>query len=596
MRTIEYKVSYEKMISRIPGLFAYLERNEIGELTLHHGYDKNNGCYGRIVENIKLPSNVNLTVNGKELLKPNTVYTYRTLISYYYQYKEEQIEDKSFIRFIERGIGKIAVPSRIIGKNVPKFVYLSNVIEILNVLTKMKKQCQSNEKDEFMCCLCERYNDMGGDDFLNWINGQVNTIEDVGKEFYDYAVVENKMTLDFDVDLVSSYDDMGLLDCYIEEWKPYKIYLKDDKVFYDDKIYKVKVKEGKNEVYGKVFNINDWEEVTFDTTPVSINNSNNVTNNTVYTDSKLKGLRRLITYINDDGVGEYPEEGTDWLFYYRKGRVLNVTTLNDELGNIKNLSNETATDDDDGDKLAAYGDVITDIKANDDDKTITFTYQLGTHLTATYNDSKTDDDNNIIYSWKKFKFDESDTNNTQKVIYTETYTYEEGSDLDSLIKGEITIPTDETQTVNDGSDLDSLINEETPISDDESKKVDFNKYINGDYDYSLKFYKFEFITDVNEDYYYKQIGNDEIKIYSLRTNYTFDLTDKNDTFLPIKEENIFRKPYNLGITFAPNKDIKVNINRGSTNCFQKHIGFGEIKTMEDLMTYRNGSFFKTTST
>lgn len=568
MRTIEYKVSYEKMISRIPGLFAYLERNEIGELTLHRGYDKNNGCYGRIVENIKLPSNVNLTVDGKELLKENTVYTYRTLISYYYQYKEEQIEDKSFIEFIERGIGKIAVPSEITGKNVPKFVYLSNMVEILNVLTKMQKQCQSyelsNEKDEFMCCLCERYNDMGGDDFLNWINGQISTIKTVGDEFYDYAVVENnKMTLDFDVDLVSSYDDMGLLDCYIEEWKPYKIYLKDDKVFYDDKIYKV---PGENEVYGKVFDINDWEEVTFDATPVS-----NIKDNIAYTDSKLKGLRRLITYINDDGVGEYPEEGTDWLFYYRKGRVLNVTTLNDELGNIKNLSNETATNVD-GNNLAAYGDVITNITANTGEKTITFTYQLGTHLTATYNDSKTDDDNNIIYSWEKFEIDEDNTRNTQKVIYTETYTYEEGSDLDSLIKGEITIPGDETKT------------------------VDFNKYINGDYDYSLKFYKFEFITDVNEDYYYKQIGNDEIKIYSLRTKYTYDLTDKNDTFLPIKEDNIFRKPYNLGITFAPNKDIKVNINRGSTNCFQKHIGFGEIKTMEDLMTYRNGSFFKTTST
>ena len=44
MRTIEYKVSYENMISRIPGLFAYLDSNELGEVSLHHAYDNNCGC------------------------------------------------------------------------------------------------------------------------------------------------------------------------------------------------------------------------------------------------------------------------------------------------------------------------------------------------------------------------------------------------------------------------------------------------------------------------------------------------------------------------------------------------------------------------
>ena len=43
MRTIEYKVSYENMISRIPGLFAYLDSDEFGNLSLHKATDSIDG-------------------------------------------------------------------------------------------------------------------------------------------------------------------------------------------------------------------------------------------------------------------------------------------------------------------------------------------------------------------------------------------------------------------------------------------------------------------------------------------------------------------------------------------------------------------------
>ena len=105
MKTIEYKVSYEKMISRLPGLFAYLESDEFGNMSLHKATDSLDGCWGKIVENINLPSGVSL----KDILHGGETYSFRTIIDYYYQYREELGEDDEFVKFIEKAIGKITV-------------------------------------------------------------------------------------------------------------------------------------------------------------------------------------------------------------------------------------------------------------------------------------------------------------------------------------------------------------------------------------------------------------------------------------------------------------------------------------------------------
>ena len=67
----------------------------------------------------------------------------------------------------------------------------------------------------------------------------------------------------------------------------------------------------------------------------------------------------------------------------------------------------------------------------------------------------------------------------------------------------------------------------------------------------------------------------------------------NNTFFNDNNIPLIREDYNLGITYRPTKNIDVRINRGVTSVFQKHIAFSEIKTMEDLLSYQNGSFFKT---
>lgn len=724
MRTVEYKVSYENMISRIPGLFAYLDSNALGEVSLHHAYDSNCGCYGKIVENIKLPVGTSLIVDEKVLLEEGKTYTFRTIITYYYQYRnlftkyvynsdetrsitpeeyrnldvrkqrfyKRQI-NSDFIKFIERGIGKIEIPfdkynelinnsnlyihickdSNVITKedynqlsekekknyhlkrneNVPKFLYLANVISLYNELVKMGKQCMfyQNHQEKFgnnkhMCCLCERYMNMGGDDLRDYVGGLIDVYKEISDEYFSYADNEKSMTLDFDIDLVSSYDDMGIMNSYITEWLPYKTYYKGDRVFYNGDVWHYQTdntgyfyedvvgsiwrcKEDNNGYFYKdalkvVFSDRYFEKINnvFEKIDIQYENTEdgtiltndeyqeqydrlqneeeksefkskyklyspqklvNITKNTFQftgrTDSKLKDLRRFVTYMNDDNIGEKPQNGYDWLFYYRIGNICNISTLNDGLGNILKLDSETTASEKDGNDLMAYGDVITNILANKEENTITFEYILNAHLIGNHVSSQLDEDKNIIHYWTDFTQEEN-----TGVKYTETYNYTEGSDLDQLIKGEFKLVIGYTE---DGEP----IYDETIFS--------FDEYVNGKYDDNLKSFKFEFITLNNELTYSKTIANQEVNIISTLTDFEI-FKNNNDEFMEVHsmdEENfndkgisMYRHDYFNGITYAPTKKIDVRIERGSTSCFQQHIAFSEIKTLND-MEQHSGKIF-----
>ena len=784
MRTIEYKVSYENMISRIPGLFAYLDSNALGEVSLHHAYDSNCGCYGKMVENIKLPVGTSLIVDEKVLLEEGKTYTFRTIITYYYQYRDlftkyvyikdetrvitvEEYKnldirkqnlykrhiDSEFIKFVERGIGKIEIPfgkynelinnsnlyisickdSNVITKeeyndlsekekanyhlkrneNVPKFLYLANVISLYNELVKMGKQCMfyQNNKEKFgndkhMCCLCERYINMGGDDLRVYVGNLIEEYKEISDEYFDYADNEKSMTLDFDIDLVSSYDDMGIMDSYITEWIPYKQYYKGDRVFYNGEIWHYQTdntgyfyedvsgsiwrcKEDNTGYFHEdalkvVFSDRYFEKINNVFEKIDNQELVNIEKNTFkitgQTDSKLKDLRRLVTYMNDDNIGEKPQKGYDWLFYYRIGNIYNISTLNDDLGNILNLDGETIANEKDGNNLMAYGDVITNIKANTEENTITFEYIINAHLIGNSDSysSKLDEDKNTIHYWKDFTPEEN-----TGVKYTETYNYAEGSDLDKLInqkfyldigktedgKAAIVIYLGKEKIVEEIEDWipnkkyykndrvfydnsiwrctedNTLFNKkyfeeveeiEEWIPNKKYYKNDrvfydgsiwrciknntvqsvFNKkyfekikkeiftfddYVNGKYDDNLKSFKFEFITFNNELNYSKTIANQDVNITSILTDFEVFKND-NDEFMEVhsmNEENLndkgismYRHDYFNGITYAPTKKIDVYIERGSTSCFQQHIAFSEIKTINDMTEYRNGSFFK----
>lgn len=613
MKTIEYKVSYEKMISRLPGLFAYLESDEFGNMSLHKATDSLDGCWGKIVENISLPSEVSL----KDILHGGETYSFRTIIDYYYQYREELGEDDEFVKFIEKAIGKITVDFEGKTEMSPKFIYLANAKKLYNELVKMGKQCefyeQNKEKfgtDEYLCCLCERYENIGGDKFRDYVGSLIPQAEEIAKKYLEYA--KGNMVLDFDIDLTSTYQDFGIISPYVPIWIPGKRYFKGDKVQYDGELYIcLKDNNGKwrEDLLSIVFDdddsferidgvfidgkytkktISNIGEIWYDGESIKHIAQNSDIGNTVNnynvnfnfpigiegtTDSKLTDLRRFVTYYNDDNIAERPANGYDWLFYYRKGEVVNIKTVNNKLGNVVKLSDlgDTSINTDDLDScenkndLAAYGDVIDKITANPDEHTITFTYIMGVHLKSESEPIFVyDDDNNKLIKWDKFVWDNDENENKKIGIkYQETYNYEEGSDLDKLIKGKFTLEgVNETFT--------------------------FEKYISGEYNKQLPTYKFEFITYNNSFNYNKTIAHQDVNIVSTLT----DFEANRNSFEEYTESDFYREDYFNGITYQPKKNIDVNIQRGSTSVFDKHIAFGEIKTLEDMELFKNSSFFK----
>lgn len=654
MKTIEYKVSFEKMISRLPGLFAYLDSDDFGEVSLHKATDSIDGCWGKIVENIKLPSDVALTIKKTHVitfedvtneyiwldsseqkhvaqetdidneieeyyffLKGGEVYSFRTIIDYYYQYKDELEEENGFRQFVEEAIGKIVVPDSVKGAATPKYVYLSNVKNLYNQLVKMDKQCEFynhnldeglTDKDKHLCCLCERYNNLGGDAFKDYVGSLIPKAEQIANEYFNYAKAaedeEKSMTLDFFIDLNSTYQDFGIMSIYAPQWIPCKRYYVGDKVMFDGELYIcvkentgkwdedlltvvfAEINENNQRIFAKYGDLSSFEDIMDDdaideynksrivafnedgyTRPRSISQSNLPFMIESTTNSKLPDLHRFVTYYNDDGVAERPSEGFDWLFYYRVGTILNIRTINDDLGNILSYS---LPQDENGNKkaatiqtdLMAYGDFIQNIEVNPEEHKIKFIYRVGVHLKSTAAPIQTtDDDGNKLYNWKKFVWDENDKIG---IKYEEEYNYEEEGDLDKLIKGEFTIQM------------------ENGI-----QSFSFNEYINGKYDKMLTTYKFEFITINNSFNYDKTIAHQNVNIVSTLTDLQIYRKDYDEFF----NSPLIREEYLNGITYKPTKDIDVHIERGSTSAFEKHIAFGEVKTLDDMIDYKNGSFF-----
>lgn len=606
MRTIQYRVPIEKMITRLPGLFAYLGEDGYGNIVLHKATESLNGCYGKIVENIVLPKNVNLEYDGVKL-NEGEVYSFRTLITYYYMFKDNLEETNPFRLFIEKGIGKIKVDTTKFKKGVatPEYVYLSNVRQLYNQLVKMSHQCklyqQHISNDVNLCCICEKYDNMGGDGFKDYIYGLISEAEKIANEYYGYAVKDNHLTLDFDIDIMCSEKDYGIMSSYMPQWLPYKKYYKGDKVYYDGKIWTcIAETTGRFDAdeHRVVFDKDCFEEYSY-----SIDNDDTQGTINGQTDSKLCDLRRIVTYRNEDNEAEVPESGYDWLFYYRKGNVVNVNTLNDENGNI--LSYKYAKDGimvaaESGDDLLAYGDVISDIKLDTTQRTIEFDYVQGVRLwCSNEEDDKIIDGEKII--WKKLeRLDECH----EGISYTEIYTYNEGSDLENFKEAKddktektIYVFSNGMYQHNESSEIITS-SEFEKLSDDEQDnykliQYNFEDYISGKCDIALKNYKFEFVTSNNTITYEKVIGNQEANIVSILTD--FNIYRKNNYDNYMNSENIRYDFYN-GISYSPSVKHDVNINRGSTAVFQKHIALSEIKTLNDLTEYKNGSFFNITKT
>ena len=408
IRTIKYTAKYEDLISRIPGLFAYIELDDKGNSVLHKATDSPMGCYGKVIENVKY--------NGK-------VYNYKELINLYYKDDiSNELKD-----FVEKGIGKENVIFDTLDRKkqdlVPDFVYLALVKPLYGEMLKLRDKVNfyknhtdnrdkiDNETEESLDCVCKLYERHGGNGYLNFLGGLFSKVEAVSNEYFNYANEaindKNRLCLNYAVNLFSTVKDMGLV-------TPIEALAKDTIQKYDGFILKGK------------------------------------------TNSKLTSLRRYEGYVNEFDILETPPIGADWLYYYRVGAVRNISTINDENGNIrcevtelKNISKGDIISD-----LYAFGDVIESITPIEKDNCIKIIYWTDVHLKATVNKVIKDDDGNYKVYYVNFIPDYPDFNNFDKdtllsdtdkrhgIKYEEIYYYSPNEDEDNisyLLKDKVTI-------------------------------------------------------------------------------------------------------------------------------------------------------------
>lgn len=665
IRTIKYITKYEDLISRIPGLFAYIEFDDKGNSVLHKATDSPMGCYGKVVENVKFN---------------NKIYSYKDLISSYYK---NEIFDDELKDFIEKGIGKIEVNFNGIDRKkqdlVPDFVYLATVKPLYGEMLKLRDKVKFYEKhfddrakidietEESLVCVCQLYNRHGGDAYLNFLSGQLLHLEEVATEYFGYANDaindQNRLCLNYAVNLFSTVKDMGIV-------TPMESLVKKPK---DKDIIKYIIGRGLD---GK-------------------------------TNSKLTSLRRYEGYLNEFDRLEAPTIGTDWLYYYRVGAVRNINTINDENGNIrcevtelKNISKGNIISD-----LYAFGDVIESITPIEKDNCIKIIYWTDVHLKATVNKVTKDDDGNYKVYYTKFEpdyppiddfFDENgnptekqiasvkwndekeqeecqnmtgikfcvqnDTNNLHGIRYEEIYYFSPNEDEDNisyLLKDKVTIngkeyivvdgklaneyPVIEDKVTIDGTKYTvvdgkvtideieytvendkvvikydvvdgkeyTIVDGKVTIKDDEYpiiKNKDFYKYVNGDYDDKQadandaqnikKYEKYEFSTNNNTLSYTQRVNNTDLQLSCVMADYKTicvreEVCDEknNEDNGEINGVTISRLPFYESISYTPVEKTDVFIDRGSTSVFDRHIRLSEVKTLNDMLEYSNGSYF-----
>lgn len=582
MIKIQKTICREELKSRIPALFAYIEENDVGEFKLHKATDSPQGCYGKIIENMII--NASLTVEGQPILVNSNTYSYRTIMNAYYQYKnnEEVVNNnKSFFDFIDRAIGKVEINLEELGLNetdndlVPHYIYLANARRLFNQYSKMKViydyytggYINVNEKllpSEFdinvlegdICCLCTKYVRMGGTVMYKKLKEFILEAESIANEYYDY-VDRNKLTFNLNLVLNQSIHDIGYLSCYLNEWVGGDEHFAGELYTYNGRTYRCT--ETNHDIYNKETMRFEFDNSKFELIPQTKINPDGGTDYRLKgsSDSKLRSLRRFKEYINGQDKVEKPSDNEDWLYYYRKGVVINYTTVNTDLGNIADVDKlnegilEPATD---VNKLAAYGNVISDIKPDQTKRTITFEYYLNVHLKANNVDTKEDDDGNILYMFDGFYVDENDKYHGIK--YTEVYNYEKDGELDKLISGDI-----------DG------INFNEYISDTNETYVDFNKYAFNIIDSTV--------------YYDKRLDTQIVSIPYVKSNYEALVENKTDYLFA----DTFKTDYLNGITYKPTLEKDVRIDRGNYAAFERHLKLAEVKTMEDMENYSNNSFF-----
>lgn len=489
MKSFKKNICVEEFVSRVPGLFPYIEFNELGELVKHKATNSVDGCYGKMIPDIKIGS---LVIPYRKLMR-----------DYYDKGANSYLVNRAMGRFKVGNLNDFTFDDDAI--LVPEYIYASEAKSLLNEMIRLKRNCQLYEENEIfklssLCCDCEEFRKRGGDEMIRLLEYLIDYAGTVADEMFNNTTSD--ASYGFFIPLTGSYEDIGYFTPYTE-----------------DGTFPLKTKE-----YTIIIGAD----------------------NEVNTDSKLKSLRCYSTYLNTREQYEQPETGEDWLYFYQEGYVANYETVNDENGNIATIDDaEKVIEGGYVTNLLAYGSVITDIEVDKDEKSITFTYYINAHLKAKFAASE---DGLDMYEFP-FEYESGG------VKQTETYFYASGGELDELVNND-----------------------------------EFEAYISmGSQNTPRKFEtrKCAFSTIGSESSNKKQIWDKTVEIPYQRSVLEYGRSNKYQIY----NADIFKEDYLIGVHFQPSVENKVNVRRGNNAAFERHIRLGEVKTLEDMENYMNGSFF-----
>lgn len=417
------------------------------------------------------------------------------------------------------------------------------------------------EVDKQLCCVYNKFIACGGWFYWQLVHSQKlsDFIERIKQMFYDCSR-DDKMsgvspnTLDLNIELLfnNSSLDLGVLTPLIREWDEKEIYYSGDIVVFTNgenstpKCYICRI-DPESYVFGKDNSPLDerkWEKLTH--TPSQWENGETYTVSGK-THSKLQSLRRVKDFFDGYSGKMTPKFPEDWLYYYRYG----ATNINHQ---------------DIGNQTYHYGDFLEKVEVDKDEYTIKITYWIDALL------KKVDDE---------FVLDK-ETNNGMfnGVQYVDTYQFETGSDLDLLFRNEYKV---------------------------NGVVVDPEKYLSGEYDIYKSYETSDDISKYFYDHYVKFEFNGFASIRtvnisdglsnSLRQYIECDYFKKSfyNGLDDLDYSYVVHHPYSLRMHAKPIINSEIIVDRGNTQAFEKHIRLSEVKTLEDMVNFNNGSFFATVS-
>lgn len=570
--TIQLRYGVEDLVSRIPGLFPWFEYGEDGVTRLRSAKDAPNGCYGKVACGLRLPSNVSLTHGGETILLGGEAYSYRTLMNEYYRYRNLLPEDDPFLFFMDTCVGLYQIwadPNLPDGIDlsecdlIPEYGYYGEASRIYSEYCSISNMCAAYERmkrdsGEINCeleCLLDRYARMGGDAMRDYYHTKASECADIADMVMEAYAEPIASTVDVGLSFVSTSEDLGVLTTYLNQWEPGARYVGGDIVVHDGRTWVCTCGEGE-------YTEGAWDpdlcEIVFDTQNFTMLSSpyNQQTPGTEwimtgYSESQLQVFKDGMTYTDEGGTTRLPQNGEDWLWYYKIGAIANCESDTDRLGNITIQDGETRNTviGQYDTHLNAYGDVLVSITPDQSVMTVTFSYVIGANLKAILTDSVTDSVGDTRYYYSGYAYNADDSHG---VRYEETYSF--CGDLSEI--NEILSNGDFTAYVT-GSPIDYACYT-CPFSTSDAS-VSITQMVNG----------------------VPVTSNSVIGMYNVSVGVNAD----------ILVSPVFKDDSLVGFPFMPHVESDVFVNRGNCAAWERHMKLGECRSFDDLENYSNGGFF-----